>query len=108
MRRFVLALTVLLGGLAGVVAPTNVVSAKPVNNVKQNQVSGPFTGTSSIVNGRDYWNDRGCRDLATLRLLTATVSLVLKSQWDEPAARQLEVRLRYWMADPDNGPWNAV
>lgn len=58
--------------------------------------------------GRDYRNDRGCRDLAVLRLLAATANLVLKSQWDERAAQQVEVRLRYWMGDPHHGLWYAV
>lgn len=48
MRRFVLALAVLLGGLAAVVAPASALSANPVKNVKQNQVSGPFTGTTIL------------------------------------------------------------
>jgi hypothetical protein len=51
MRKFVVALAVLLGGLAAVVAPAGASAANPVKNVKQNQVSGPFTGTSTVVSG---------------------------------------------------------
>ena len=58
--------------------------------------------------GRDYSNDRGCQDLAVLRLLAATANLVLKAQWDNRAVEQLEVRMRYWMGDPAGGPWRAV
>lgn len=48
MRRFLLALAVLLGVLAAAVAPASIASAKPIKNSKKNQVSGPFTGTSTF------------------------------------------------------------
>jgi hypothetical protein len=47
MRRFLLALGVLLGVFAVVVAPAGIASAKPIKNSKKNQVSGPFTGTGT-------------------------------------------------------------
>ena len=58
--------------------------------------------------GRDYSADPACRDLAVLRLLTATASLVVRAQWDPSAMAQVQVRLRYWMGAAVPGSWHAV
>jgi len=58
--------------------------------------------------GHDYSADPACRDLAMLRLLTATANLVLRAQWDPSAVAQVQVRLRYWMGEAVPGSWHAV
>ena len=67
-----------------------------------------FYGAFSRGYGRDYSNDDGCRDLAARRLLAATANLVVRSQWDERAAEQVDVRLRYWMGDSDQASWSPI
>jgi hypothetical protein len=64
-----------------------------------------FYSTFAHGYGYDYSADRGCRDLAVLRLLTATANLVLKAQRDQSALPQVDIRLGYWMGEHVGARW---
>jgi Ser/Thr protein kinase RdoA (MazF antagonist) len=58
--------------------------------------------------GADLRDDRLAQDLSRLRLLGATVNLVLMAGRDARYAAEAHARLRYWLGDPGAPTWAST
>jgi Ser/Thr protein kinase RdoA (MazF antagonist) len=58
--------------------------------------------------GADLRESPLARELATVRLLAPTINMIISGATDPACATEAQVRMRYWLGDPDAPPWTPL
>jgi Ser/Thr protein kinase RdoA (MazF antagonist) len=58
--------------------------------------------------GADLRESPLARELARLRLLAPTINMIINGATEPACAAEAQVRMRYWLGDPDSPPWTPL